>query len=299
MRQAEVLAEGLGFGEGPRWRGDRLWFSDIGNKQVMTLDLDGRLEPVVEVAGNPSGLGWLPDGRMLVVSMLDRTLLRLEPDGLVEHADLNEIAGGHCNDMVVDTQGRAYVGNFGFDPFTYSGERMFSTAVRRDPDKFFQDADLPTTATMVRVDPDGTVTTAADGLRCPNGSVITPDGSTLIVAESLGPCLTAFDIEPDGTLTNTRVWAEFPKQSPTIGPDGICLDAEGAVWVADALSTECLRIAEGGEILDRVSTGLSCVACMLGGPNRKTLFLMANKFGEDPRAQVEIIQVDVPGAGLP
>lgn len=298
MRQATLLADGLGFGEGPRWRDGKLWFSDIRNKQVMTVDLTGRVEPVVEVEGQPSGLGWLPDGHMLIVSMLDRRVLRIESGRLIEHADLSDIAGGPCNDMVVDMQGRAYVGNFGFDPLAFSGERVFSTAFRRNPERYYQDSDLPT-ATIIRVDPDGTVSVVAEELRAPNGSVITPDGRTLIVAESLDPCLTAFEIGTDGSLSNRRVWAQFSKSAPTICPDGICLDAEGAVWVADALSNDCLRVAEGGEILDRVSTGLSCVACMLGGPGRKTLFLMANKFGEDGHAQVEVIEVDVPGAGYP
>ncbi len=250
------------------------------------IDSSGSLESVVEVPHQPSGLGWLPDGRLLVVSMLDRKVMRLDPEGLVEHADLSAIATFHCNDMVVDAHGRAYVGNFGFDLTDY--------VQKNDPEFSLTDPDL-VTATMVRVDPDGTVTAVTSGLRFPNGTVITPDGSILIVAETCGGRLTAFDIAPDGGLSNRRVWALLGE----IPPDGICLDAEGCVWVANPIHNECIRVAEGGEIVDRVITSAQCYACTLGGPDRKTLFLTTNSRHEERHGQIEAVRVDVPGAGLP
>jgi sugar lactone lactonase YvrE len=297
MRQAEVFAEGLVFGEGPRWHDGRLWVSDFQLNKVFTIDMDGHVEPVVEVPKRPSGLGWLPNGRMLIVSMLDRTLLRLEVNGLVEHADLSEIAGGHCNDMVVDQHGRAYVGNLGFAMQSYTGQPALIPQLRADPNALLADENLPT-ATLALIEPDGTIRPAADGLRFPNGCVITPDGSTLILSETLDPCLTAFDIARDGSLSNRRVWAQFPKQWPTTFPDGICLDAENCVWVSSPLSNECIRVREGGEVVDRVVASGTTYACMLGGPDRRTLFLIVND-REEPHCTIEAVQVDVPGAGLP
>ena len=279
--QRKTLVDGLLFGESPRWHDGRLWFSDMHAQTVMTVRLDGTYERVVEVPGTPSGLGWLPDGRLLIVSMVDRRLLRLEGDRLVEHADMSNIATWHCNDMVVDRNGNAYVGNFGFD----------------------LEAEEPVAAeaTMALVTSDGKVEAAADGLLFPNGTVITPDGSTLIVAETYGARLTAFDIQPNGFLTNRRIFANL---SPNI-PDGICLDDEGAIWVADPLGKECFRVLEGGEVTDRIPTGRGCFACMLGGLDRKTLFLMTaddfrrEKVLEARSARIEIVDVEIPGAGLP
>ena len=267
VRKSEIYATGLLFGECPRWHDDRLWVSDFHRHQVLTIDSSGNLEPVVDVPNQPSGLGWLPDGRLLVVSMLDRKLLRLDPTGLVEHADLSHIATFHCNDMVVDANGRAYVGNFGFDLDQY--------VKTKDPEYTLIDPEL-VTATMARVDPDGTIHPVADELRFPNGTVITPDGSTLIVGETCGARLTAFDMQPDGSLQNRRTWASL-EQDP---PDGICLDAEGCIWVAIPIRNECIRVAEGGEIVDRVMTSAQCYACALGGPDRKTLFLTTNVEGQ-------------------
>jgi sugar lactone lactonase YvrE len=292
----ETVAEGLSFLEGPRWHDGRLFASDFYNHRVLAFQSDGKYETVVEVPNQPSGLGWLPDGRMLVVSMKDRRVMRLEGGGLIEHADLSGLATGHCNDMVVDTSGRAYVGNFGFD-LMGGGER----------------AD----AVLVRVDPDGTTTVVAEEIMFPNGSVITPDGGTLILAETLGQRLTAFDIGGDGSLSNRRVWAAFgdPVTATDFGgvfaqmkvaPDGICLDAEGAVWFADALGNRVVRVKEGGEITDEISGGeLGIFACMLGGDDGRTLFLCASpSFVEavasaDHQARLLACRVDVPHAGLP
>jgi len=255
----ELLVDGLHFGEGPRWHQGKLWFSDFYDHAVKTVDLDGTVRTKLTVAGQPSGLGWMPDGRMLVVSMTDRLLLRLEHEALVVHADLSEIATFHCNDMVVDAQGRAYVGNFGFDleAAVTSGDFAAQLAAYEG-------------AAVTRVDPDGSTHVAATGLRFPNGSVIAPDGRTMIVAESLGRRLTAFDVALDGTLSNQREWAGLGAYIP----DGICLDTEGAIWFADASGPRCLRVAEGGEVLEVIETEQPCYACMLGGHDGRTLFMI-------------------------
>jgi sugar lactone lactonase YvrE len=217
----------------------------------------------------------------LVVSMVDRRILRLEDNQLVEHADLSKIATWHCNDMVVDVNGNAYVGNWGFD--------------------IEVEEPVPIESTMAIVTADGRVEPAADGLLFPNGTVITPDAQTLVVAETYGARLTAFDIQADGSLMGRRVFADL---SPNI-PDGICLDSEGAIWVADPDNGECIRVLDGGKVTDRISTGRGCYACMLGGPDRKTLFLMTaddfrrEKVLEARSGKIEVIEVEVPGAGLP
>ena len=265
----DVLAEGLHFGEGPRWHQGKLWFSDFYDHAVKTVDLDGTVQTKLTVAGQPSGLGWMPDGRMLVVSMMDRLLLRLEHDALVVHADLSDIATFHCNDMVVDAHGRAYVGNFGFDLDLAVKSGDFAGAL----------ADY-TGATLARVDPDGSVHTAATGLRFPNGTVITSDGAIMIIAESLGRRLAAFDIADDGGLSNPRLWADMGRCTP----DGICLDDEGAVWVADASSARCLRVREGGEVVQEVDTVQPCFACMLGGDDGRTLFMLTAETSQPARA---------------
>ncbi len=281
-----TLLDDLVFPEGLRWRGDTLWFSDMNGLAVMAA------RRVVEVPGQPSGLGWLPDGRLLIVSMHDRRLLRLEPDGLVEHADLRGIATGDCNDMVVDRHGRAYVGNFGLDFGGYMRQHSLEYG--------FTDPDFPT-AKLALVDPDGTVRVAAEGLRFPNGMVITPDGGTLIVAETFGPRLTAFTIAADGTLHDRRVWAAM-----TAGiPDGLCLDAEGAVWVASPRSHECLRLAAGGAVLDRVGISQDCFSCALGGDDGRTLLLAAGPSPATPlvpgtrTGKIEMARVGVPGIAMP
>ena len=277
----KTLVDKLVFGESPRWHEGQLWFSDMHAQTVMRVGLDGTCEKVVDVPNRPSGLGWLPDGRLLIVSMVDKRLLRLEGNQLVEHADLSNIATWHCNDMVVDNQGNAYVGNFGYD--------------------LEVEEPVLVEATMALVTIDGTVKPAADGLIFPNGSVITPDGKTLIVAETFGNKLTAFSIQPDGSLSNRRIFADLGSNSP----DGICLDAEGAVWVAEPLAGECFRVLDGGEVTHRISTDRGCFACMLGGEDRKTLFLCtADDFIreivlEARSGKIEMVEVDVPGVGLP
>lgn len=280
MLKTTVLLDGLLFPECPRWHKGKLWFSDMAARQVMTVDLEGDTELIVEVPGQPAGLGWLPDGRLLVVSMTDRRLLRLDAKGLVQVSDLSKFATYHCNDMVVDAQGRAYVGNYGFDD--------------SQPESF-----VP--AAMVLVGPDGRTSIVAENLAFPNGTVITPDGRTLIVAESWAQRLTAFDIESDGSLSNRCVWAEVAESTP----DGICLDKENAVWVASPLTGEVLRCCKGGKVTHRVRPERQAFACMLGGPDRRTLFVCtAGTMNPDEiRAKVsgmiETVQVDVPGAGLP
>ena len=246
----------------------------------MAVDENGNSETVCEVPNQPSGLGWTTDGDLLVVSMLDRRLMRWDGETLSEHADLSELAPSHCNDMVVDGDGRAYVGNFGFD---------------RRADEDFR----PTT--LVLVQPDGSAEVADDDLHFPNGSVITADGSTLIVGESWGRRLTAWDRQADGRLENRRVWADLGENVP----DGICLDAEGAIWSADPRNKEVIRVHEGGEISARISTGdRGAYACMLGGADRKTLFICTSttsgpETAEIRSGRIETVDVGVPGDGWP
>ena len=279
--EPEILLEGLLFPEGPRWHDQRLWFSDMHAHEVVAVDLEGNRETIVEVPTQPSGPGWLPDGRMLVVSMTDRKLLRLDADGLVEAADLREHASFHCNDMVVDGVGRAYIGNFGSD--IYEGQERQS-------------------ANLVMVTPEGEARIVAGELLFPNGTVITPDGGTLIVAESLGRRLTAFGVQDGGLLSNRRVWAELD-----VPPDGICLDAENCVWVAAPGNPgSFVRVAEGGEVRDRIQLERrGGFACTLGGPKRSTLFLL-EAFASNParirgrdNGRIRTVEVEVPGAGWP
>ena len=280
MRTLKTLTAGLLFPEGPRWHDGKLFFSDMHDLKVKTVDLQGKNSVVCEVPNRPSGLGWLPDGRMLVVSMRDRKLLRLEDGKLKEHADMSKAAPFDCNDMVVDAKGRAYVGNFGFD---------------------LHNAEKPRTTNMVMVTPEGQVRVAAENLSFPNGTVITPDGRTLIVGESFGAKLTAFDIAADGSLSNPRLWANI---TPFV-PDGICLDAEGAIWVSAATGSTVIRVKEGGEITEKIKVETDTFACMLGGPNRKTLFVLTaassnpDECKKNPSGRIEITEVDVAGAGLP
>ena len=281
-RTTEIVLDGLAFPEGPRWREDRLYFSDQHDRRIVAMTPEGKSETVAEVPQQPSGLGWLPDGRMLIVSMLDRRVLRREPDGsLVEHADLSTLAPGCTNDMVVDTAGRAYVGNFGFD--------MYAGAT-------------PSLTCLIAVEPDGTARVVAEDIRFPNGTVITPEGRTLLLGESMGACVTAFDIADDGSLVNRRLFAKLDG----VTVDGMCLDAEGAVWTACPLTGRCLRIAEGGEVLDEVKgTHPGTFACVLGGADRRTLYLCTAPTHEPERTlaarqgRIEAVAVDVPGAGIP
>jgi len=277
----ETLVSGLCFGEGPRWHNGRLYFSDMHGNTVYAADTSGELETIVRLEDDePSGLGWLPDGRMLIVSMRNRKLLVLDGNELSEFADLSGIATYHCNDMVTDLKGRSYVGNFGYDLHN---------------DAEFQKAEL------ILVHPDGKTALAADDLAFPNGTVITPDEKTLIVGESFGARLTAFDIQPDGTLLNRREWAKIDGAVP----DGICLDEAGGIWVASPVSNEVLRIIEGGEVTDRVKIENQAYACMLGGQDGKTLFIMTSRAShpvqckKEKSAAVEFVTVKHAGAGLP
>ena len=280
-RTLKTLLGGLAFPEGPRWRDGRLVFSDMHAHEVVAMAPDGARETVFAAEGPVSGLGWLPDGRMLVVSMEDRRLLRIETDGrAVTHADLSGVATGNCNDMVVDREGRAYVGNFGQG---YPGGSV-------QPAK------------MARADPDGRVSVAADELIFPNGTVITPDGRTLVVGETFAARMTAYDIAGDGGLSNRRVWATLPERAV---PDGCCLDAEGAIWVASPTTNDVIRLAEGGQVLERITADQGVYACMLGGADGQTLYLLTCA-SSDPKecaanrtGRIEAVRVDSPAAGLP
>jgi sugar lactone lactonase YvrE len=287
MPTTEVVVEGLAFGEGPRWHAGRLWFSDMHAHVVHTFDpATGQLAPVVELDGAPSGLGWDADGALLIVSMDDRRLLRLPAAGgpLEEVADLSSYTDHPINDMVVSASGTAYIGSFGFD--LHAGESPVNTVI------LAVDTD------------DGSHRIAADDLAFPNGMVITPDGSTLVVGESFGSRLTAFTLSAGGSLTDRRVWADLGGGGRF--PDGICLDADNCVWVASPGSNECLRVREGGEIVDSVTTeDRLAIACMLGDGDRRTLYILTSK-GLDPQKARELrtgrlqrVRVDVPGAGLP
>jgi len=289
MKETNILMDGLTFGEGPRWHNGKFYFSDFYSHRVFSLDMEGNSELIVEVPNQPSGLGWLLDGTMLIVSMKDRKLLSYKNNTLKEVADLSLLAGFHCNDMVVDDQGNAYIGNFGFN--TYSGEEVKP-------------------ANLILVRPGETPCVAADDLLFPNGTVITPDGKTLIVGETYAARLTAFDVNPDATLSNRRVWADLSlsvDDGDVPVPDGMCLDAEGAIWVASPTTAEVIRVKEGGEILDRVLVSTNAYACMLGGDDLRTLFICtSNASGVDPEAalreksgKIEVVRVEVPGAGKP
>jgi sugar lactone lactonase YvrE len=249
MSTPRTLMTGLAFGESPRWHDGRLWFSDWGVREIIAVDPDGSSEVVLSVPSSPSCIDWLSDGRLLVVSGGDGLLLRREPDGsLVTHADLSRLSAHAWNEIVVDDQGRAYVNNIGHE---FGGE--FAPGI------------------VAMVAPDGSARVVAEGIAFPNGMVVTPDTSTLIVAESYANVLTAFDIAPDGGLLNRRVWAELGEGVP----DGICLDAEGAVWYGDVPNKRCVRVREGGDVLDEVELDRGCFACALGGRDGKTLFMVA------------------------
>jgi sugar lactone lactonase YvrE len=279
--ELHVLMDGLAFPESPRWHDDRLWFSDWGAHEVIAVDLESRSEVVARVPSFPMCIDFLPDGRLLIVSANEGLLVRQEADGsLVTHADLSGLSDHAWNDMVVDRRGNAFVNNIGFD---FPGGEF-------------------TPGIIIVATPDGSVRQVADGVAFPNGMVVTPDDSTLIVAESYGSMLTAFDIGADGGLSDRRVWAELPGAAP----DGICLDAENAVWYADVPSRRCVRVREGGEVLQTIETDRGCFACALGGPDRSTLFLLTNEWG-GPEAvaegkrmgQVLTAQAAAPGARRP
>jgi sugar lactone lactonase YvrE len=275
--EPRVLMSGIGLGESPRWHENRLWFADWVAQEVIALDLDGHSEVVTNIPSLPFSIDWLPDGRMVVTS--GRQLLRLEPDGaLVTHVDLSELSEYGWNEIVVDARGNTYVNNICFD-FMSGGE--FAPGI------------------IALVTPDGSVRQVADGLAFPNGMAVTPDNSTLIVAESFAGRLSAFDIGDDGGLSNRRVWAELGQ-----GGDGICLDADGAVWTA--AMNACVRVREGGEVLQKIDLDRFCFACMLGGPDGRTLFMNVadwsgtGAIGTGPRTgQILATTAPAPAAGRP
>jgi sugar lactone lactonase YvrE len=277
----QLLMSGLAFPESPRWHQDRLWLSDWGAHEVIAVNLDGRSEVVVGYPSFPMCIDWLPDGRLLIVSATEGLLVRRESDGsLATHADLSDLAGHKWNDIVVDGRGNAYVNNVGFD---------------------FPGGEFAPGIVAVAA-PDGSVRQVADGVEFPNGMAVTPDNSTLIVAESYGNRLTAFDIAGDGSLSNRRIWAALGDGAP----DGICLDTEGAVWYADVPNKRCVRVREGGEVLQTIDLDRGCFACILGGPNGRTLFMTANDWrgpanmADGERAgQVLTAQAPAPRAGCP
>ena len=281
MSELQTLMTGIVFGESPRWHDDRLWFSDWGAQEIIALDLEGNSEVIIRMPSFPFCIDWLADGRLLIVLASDRLLLRREHDGsLVTHTDLSSLSEHPWNDIVVDGRGNAYIGNIGFD--FPAGE--FAPGI------------------LALVTPDGSARQVADGVAFPNGIVVTPDNSTLIVAESYANSLTAFDIAADGSLSNRRVWADLDNGVP----DGICLDAEGAVWYGDVPNKRCVRVREGGEVLQTIELDRGCFACMLGGVDRRTLFLVAREWGgtestvEGERTgQVLSAPAPAPGAGWP
>jgi sugar lactone lactonase YvrE len=278
--EPKPLLDNLMFPEGPRWHRGRLYFSDMQAHEVIAVDLEGRRETIANVPGRPSGLGLKPDGSWLVVSMHDRKLVRIAGRSIETVADLSALAGGHCNDMVVDAAGNAYVGNFGFD---------------------FENGEAPKVTNLALITSDGKARAVGSDLLFPNGMAITPDGKTLLVAESFAARLTAYEIASDGTLQNRRLWAQMD-----VPPDGICLDAEGCIWMANPMAPGgFLRVAEGGAIKARIETPERVgLACMLGGPDRRTLFMLESvgsvpSKSERGHGRIRIATVDVPGAGWP
>ena len=285
MDEPQILMTDIAFGESPRWHDGRIWFTDWGAQEVMALDPGGASEVVVRVGfpSFPMSIDWLPDGRLLIVSAREGLVLRMEPDGsLVTHADLGALAtrGLPWNEMVVDGEGNAYINNAGFD---FPGGEFAP-------------------GTIALLTPDGSARQVADGIAFPNGMAVTPDNSTLICAESYGKKLTAFDVGADGSLSNQRVWADLGDGVP----DGICVDAEGAVWYADVPNRRCVRVREGGQVLQAVDLDRGCFACTLGGDDRITLFMVGQEWGgvesmqsADRTGRVFAVEAPAPGASWP
>ena len=274
-----ILIDGLCFGEGPRFRDGHLWLSDMHARRVLKVHPSGSSETIVEIPDDdPSGLGWLPNGDLLIVGMRQRKLMRFDGTSLSDYADLSELASWYCNDMVVDVHGRAYVGNFGFD--------LHNSAPQAS-------------AEIILVEPDGQMRVVEDDVLFPNGTVITPDGKTLIVGETFGRRLTAFDLQPDGNLTNKRLWAALPDGAV---PDGICLDAEGGIWSASPTTNDCIRQVEGGEVTHRIELERGAFACMIGNDK---LYILTSSSSEPAKckankdARVEVYDAPYPAAGWP
>lgn len=278
--QARAVADGLAFPEGPRWHDGRFWFTDQHAHKVLAMDADGGVTTIATTEDRPGGLGWLPDGDLLCVLMTTLRIVRIVDGALLPYADLSRHAPWHCNDMVVDAAGRVYTGNFGYDV----------------------DGGAPKTPTdILLVDIDGRIESFADGLIFPNGSAITPDGGTLLVGETFAHRVSEFRLGPNGRMTDRGIWADVGDATP----DGICLDAEGALWIASPGTGETLRIARGGEVLARCATTGTPYACMLGGPARRTLHVCTAQTHDPQEAarlrsgRIETAEVEVPGAGLP
>ena len=289
---SQVIREGLSFGEGPRWHAGRLWYADFYRLGVFSMAPDGSNERLEHhVQNQPSGLGWLPNGDLLCVSATDHRVLRFGVEGPTTFADLSAYCGFWANDMVVAESGYSYVGNFGFDLDSLLADVGVEGLLSSPP---------PTT-NLVVLNADGVVIQIVPDMAFPNGTVVTPDGATLIVAETMASRLSAFDVGADGTLTNRRVWAalEF------VAPDGICLDTEGQIWVANALASQCLRVAEGGEVTAVVTTSQTSFACMLGGEDRRSLYVMSAPTSDRftvasvTLGAIEMARVATPGAGRP
>ncbi len=284
--EPRVLLEGLAMPESPRWHDGRLWFSNWGTEEIVAVDLDGTSE-VVAVGPEGAGwaTGWLPDGRMLVTGS---ELVRIEPDGSrVRHADLSRLSPYGWSEMTVDGRGNVYVNSLNFDFADF--EAVLSSG--QAPGK------------IALVTPDGTVREVAGDIAFPNGMVVSPDNRTLVVAESFAARLTAFDVAGDGTLSNRRVWADG------VGPDGICLDADGCIWASSSTMTnDCARIREGGEVLEAIQLDRPCFAAMLGGPDRRTLFMLTAEWhGTEAMpdviaartGQILVAAAPAPGVGWP
>lgn len=279
--EPQLLISGLAFGESPRWHEGRLWVSDWGAQEIIAIDLQGNREVMAQVhfPSFPMCIDWLPDGRLLIISAREGLLLRREPDGsLVTHADLSGLAerGHPWNEIVVDGRGNIYINNQGFD---FPGGEFA-------PGK------------IALLKPDGSARQVAGDIAFPNGMAITPDNKTLIIAESYGNRLTAFDIAADGGLSNRRVWAALGDGAP----DGICLDTEGAVWYGDVPNKRCVRVREGGQVLQTIDLDRGCFACMLGGAGRRTLFMVATEWRgtssmADGSRTGQVLVMDAPAAG--
>lgn len=276
----EVLLDGLMFPEGPRWHQDKLWFTDQHAKNIKTVDINGNSQLIAELSDLPGGLGWLPDGRLLVVAMCQRHLLVLEQEQLKLFADLSQHASFHCNDLLVDRQGRCYVGNFGYD--LHGGAPLSNAEI------ILVSAGEPPKVVSTEV-------------VFPNGMVLTPDGKTLIVAETFAARLSSFSVQADGSLGSRQLWADLGDAFP----DGICLDQENGIWVACPNTGDVIRVEQGGRVTDTVKTIGNPYACMLGGAERKQLFVLSSETDDPKQAvimqsgRIECVAVDIPGAGLP
>ena len=276
--------KGLKFTESPRWYNGKLWFLDIHDKRIKTVDLSGSVATVMELPFIPNSFGLTPEGTVVVGDAFQRRIYRASGDALQQVADISELTEFCLSDGIVDAKGRLYVGDIGYN--------------------FMDPAAKPVeTCVIVLVGPGGRASVVADKLSFPNGMVITPEGRTLIVGETLGHRLTAFDIQEDGSLSNRRVWAQLPS---SVGPDGICLDAQGGVWCANPEGTDSVvRVREGGEITDRIKVETHAYAVMLGGPERRHLFISASgshdpaEIQRNPSASFQVVEMDVPGAGIP